>query len=224
MVVGLYNFFRDQGSIIAGLVALIAALLTIRAIRKSADREIAAAQEQTKVAQDQIATSLRIEYRRNAREAWASYVTLEAATGVVLDDVKAAREMLPNPGQNAVSQDAYQARQRIRKSSFPDLRNACLKLGGQLTEPFLRLENDIDDFAAKWQIALAPNGLTFRTGWHFGFNEQLERIEIQARALHQAAGDARKKSLEVLTIAGGDETLRRSAANPGEAGGHDADV
>jgi hypothetical protein len=179
----IYDFFRDQGSVIAGVL----------------NRQIAAADEQTQVAQKQLATSLLIERRRVASEAWAFYVMLEAATGVVREDADAARKMLPNPEQQPSSQLAYWARQRIRKTSFTDLRSACLKLGGELTEPFLRLDNAIDDFASQWQPDPSTAGVPFRKGTHAEFIQQLEQIEGQAKHLLEAAGEARKQRLEALT-------------------------
>jgi hypothetical protein len=199
-----YDFFRDQGSIIAGLLALFAALLTIRAIRKSADREIAAAQQQTEVAQKQLCTSLQIERRRLAHEELAFYVTLQATTTVVLEDVNAAREILPAPEQGSESPEAYQARQQIRKTSFADLRSAYLKLGSELTEPFLRLDNEIDDFASQWRPARRPDGPVFRIGLHAKFHEQLDRIKVQATDLQKAACDKRKKLPQVLAALDGE--------------------
>src|SRR5438045_3501248 len=90
----LWQLIDHWQTIIAGLFAVLAAVGTIWATIKSANREIAAAQAQTSVAQEQIATTLRIEQRRSTREAWAFYVTLDAALTIVLDDVAAAREIV----------------------------------------------------------------------------------------------------------------------------------
>lgn len=108
----LYEFFRDQGSLIAGALALIAGIIAYRAgvtqakaTTEAADREIAAtresisaAQEQTRVAQEQIAVTLRLEHRRIAQETYAFLATLEAAMGTVLDDIEAARAIFGNQG------------------------------------------------------------------------------------------------------------------------------
>jgi hypothetical protein len=63
----------------------------------SAQREIAANQAQTKVAQDQLATTLRLERRRNLRDGHAFLAMLEAAMGSVIADVIQARMIASKP-------------------------------------------------------------------------------------------------------------------------------
>jgi hypothetical protein len=209
MYASLYDFFRDQGSIVAGLLALVAAYLTIRvtremadrtikATRETADREISAAQDQTKVAQEQIAATLRIERRRSTSEAWAFYVALEAAMAIVIEDIAAARAIFGRVGAEAVSQMAYRARQRITKAMFPELRTGLLRLGGQLTAPFVSLDNKIDSFAAEWTPAQSPGGLQFRNGIHAGLTDELDQIEREAKSLRKEAGAAIKRCLKEL--------------------------
>ena len=196
-----WQFVDHWQTLATGLLALAAGVGTVLATILSANREIDAAQQQTQTAQEQIATTLRIEHRRHVREEWAFYVTLEAAMGIVLEDVEATRQMLPVHTTIAgpVSMDAYLARQRIRKSSFAELRAASLRLGGDLTKPFLLLENEIDVFAAQWRPSMAAaSGLTYNAGYHSGFHESLERIAAQASALQEGAGDARQKCLAEL--------------------------
>jgi hypothetical protein len=158
-----YKLLTDWGSIIAGVLALIAGIAAYRAgvtqaqaTTEAADREtaatkeaIAAAQEQTRVAQEQISVTLRLERRRIARESFAFLTMLDAAMAGVIEDVDAARQICGDPGSEMTLGSAYDARQRIKKVAFPDLRTACLSLGGELTEPFLRLDKEIDDFASK---------------------------------------------------------------------------
>ena len=50
---------------------------------------------------------------------------------------------------DAVSIAAYDVRQRVKKIAVADLRSACIRLGGKLTAPFLRLEKEIDDFSSQ---------------------------------------------------------------------------
>src|SRR5438034_1241508 len=119
-----WQFIDHWQTLIAGLLALAAGFGTVWATISAARREIAAAQAQTKVAQDQIDTTMQLEHRHVAREAWAFYVTLEAAMAIVIDDVAAARAIFQGPDDNSVSQHAYEARQRIKKSSFAELRTA----------------------------------------------------------------------------------------------------
>jgi hypothetical protein len=79
------------------------------------------------------------------------------------------------------------------------LRSACLKLGSELTERFLRLDNEIDNFASQGQPARRAEGPEFRTGLHTEFHQQLKQIEMQATDLQKAAGEKRKKIQRELT-------------------------
>jgi hypothetical protein len=73
---------------------VVAGAGTIWVTIKSATREVTAAQEQTKAAQQQTAVTREIERRRIAREGYAFHAMLEAAMGAVIEDVGAAREQL----------------------------------------------------------------------------------------------------------------------------------
>jgi hypothetical protein len=75
--------------------SLVAGAGAVWATIKSANREIAAAQEQTKAAQRQTAVTREIERRRISREGYAFHAMLEAAMGAVIEDVKAARNLPP---------------------------------------------------------------------------------------------------------------------------------
>ena len=186
----LWQFIDHWQTLITGLLALIAGIGTVWATISAAKREISAAQEQTRVAQEQIATTLRIEQQRNAREAWAFYVALEAAMRVTIDDVAAARAIFRGPDDNSASVLAYDARQRITKSMFPELRAGLLRLGGQLAAPLVSLDSKIDSFAAQWMPAQAISGLAFRNGRHAGLTQELDQIEIEATSLCDEAGAA----------------------------------
>jgi hypothetical protein len=208
----LYEFLRDQGSLIAGVLALIAGFLAYRAgvaqakaTMAAADREIAAnkeaisaAQEQTRVAQGQIAVTLRLQRRRAAQETYGFLATLEAAMGAILDDTEAARQLFGNEGQGGPSPMAYVARQRIKKTAFEDLRSGCLRLGGQLTSPFLRLDNKIDVFAARWHARPGPHGGEIREGVRSGLLDELLDIEKDAAALRDQAASGMKSCSAML--------------------------
>ena len=208
----LYEFFRDQGSLIAGVLALIAGIIAYgagvtqaKATTDAADREIAAtregisaAQKQTRVAQEQIAVTRRVELRRVARETYAFLATLEAAMGTVLEDIEAAREIFGKEAQAGVSGMAYVTRQRIKKTAFEDLRRACLRLGGELTAPFLRLDNKIDVFAGKWHTRTGTVGGEIPVGMNTGLLDELHDIEEQATSLRNEAADGMKGCTAVL--------------------------
>jgi hypothetical protein len=93
-----WQFIDHWQTLITGVLALIAGIGTIWATIASAQREIAANQAQSKVAQDQLATTLRLERRRVVRESYAFFAMVEAAMGATLSDVRDVREiMAQNP-------------------------------------------------------------------------------------------------------------------------------
>src|ERR1700722_5277792 len=65
-------------TLFAGVLAVLAAWRTIRATTKSADREVAASQAQTAVAQKQIETTIDLARRRDENEYDAFRIMLEA--------------------------------------------------------------------------------------------------------------------------------------------------
>jgi hypothetical protein len=207
-----YKLLTDWGSLIGGVFALLAGAALyiggrqqVGATMEAADKEIAAtkeaivaAQEQTKVAQEQIGVTLRLERRRIAQETYAFLATLEAAMGTVLEDIEAAREIFGDEAQQGVSGMAYTARQRIKKTAFEDLRRACLRLGGQLTAPFVRLDNKIDVFAGKWHTRPGTVGGEIPMGTNTGFLDELHDIKERAASLRNEAADGMKGCTAVL--------------------------
>jgi hypothetical protein len=208
-----YRLLTDWGSLIGGIFALIAGAALyiigrhqVRATTQAADREIAAtreaitaAQEQTRVAQEQIGVTLRVERQRIAREAYAFHAMLEAAMGAVVEDIKEARKIFAPESRHSLGESilAYQARQRIRKTAFADLRSACVRLGGQLTTPFLRLDKIIDEVAADW-VAVPSAGDPIRKGTNAGLNIWLDVIEQQAVALRKEASNEMERCAAIL--------------------------
>jgi hypothetical protein len=86
------QFLYDWQTLVAGFLAVLAAWRTIRATVKSADREVAASQAQTAVAQTQIETTIRLERDRVADEARAFRTMLEAAMMRVLSEIVWAKK------------------------------------------------------------------------------------------------------------------------------------
>jgi len=189
--------FYQWQTLATGLLALIAALLTIWATNRAANREVSAAKEHTKAVEHQITVGLLVERRRIARESYAFLATLEAAMGTVLDDVEAAKKIFTGGNTSGHSVPAMQARQRIKKTAFNDLRTACLHLGGELTAPFLRLDKEIDDFSAQW-IETPTTGDNLKMGANAGLSEQLDRVKLQATWLREEAAKGMKHCNEVL--------------------------
>jgi hypothetical protein len=198
--VGVLKVLYDWQTLITGVLALIAATATVLATIKAANREISAAQEQ-------IAVTLRVERRRIARESYAFFAMLEAAMGAVVEDIEAARLIFAaEPQHIGESTLAYQARQRVKKTAFADLRSACLRLGGRLTTPFLRLDKNIDDFAEQW-ITAPSAGDPIRKGTNAGLVIELNTLKLQAVALREEAGNGMKRCSAVLAETEGSDFL-----------------
>jgi hypothetical protein len=91
-----------------------------------------------------------LEDLRNASEAEAFRVMLEAAMTRVLAEAAGARKAYPTllVQKAGSSTDAFVVRHCITKGAFAELRAACVRQGGPLTGEFLYLEGEIDNFAA----------------------------------------------------------------------------
>jgi hypothetical protein len=158
-------------TLLAGVLAVLAAWRTIRATTKSADREVKASQDQTAVAQKQIETTIQLAQKRDEDEYDAFRLMLEAAMTRVIDEVPLARtavsvDTTPNGGAC------------ITKGGFDELRGVCVTLGSPLTGEFLDLEREIDNFA----LGLWDRDLGLR---------KLNSIEVKATELRDKAAQDR---------------------------------
>jgi|ERR1700730_1636878 len=190
----LCQFVDHWQTLIAGLLAVAAGAGTIWVTIKSANREVTAAQDQTKAAQQQTAVMRDIERRRLAREGYAFHGMLEAAMGAVIEDVAAARELPPPQSSSSepYSMQAYAMRQRVKRAGF-----------AEFTQRFrsLRRAADLRVFATRQgNRGLRGKGLdpgSFVRGTEFvgvnaGLHQQLDRIEEQANKLRNWAAGGMK--------------------------------
>jgi hypothetical protein len=193
------QFLYDWQTVIAGVLALAAGIITvvvtmiiankqITASRKEADRVIAATREQTE-------TTVRLEDRRNASEAEAFRVMLEAAMTRVLAEAAWARSVYPQcfteERAGASPAEVLAVRRCISKGAFAELRGACIRQGSSLTGEFLDLEREIDSFALQYEDRPSSTlGLILRLGLGgklVGLGEQLAVIEAKATELREKA-------------------------------------
>jgi hypothetical protein len=183
------KFLYDWQTLVAGFLAVLAALGTIRATIRAADREIAAGKEQTAVAQKQIETTVGLARTRAEDEASAFRAVLEAAMRGVLAEVAWAKTTYPNTLTQDVgsSVDALVVRNCITKGAFAELRGACVRQGSPLTGEFLDLECEIDNFALQWVDTIVNAGVPIREGKHAGLGDQINVIERKAAALRVKA-------------------------------------
>jgi len=172
-----WQFVDHWQTLIAGVLAVLAAAATIYFTMKAAKWEVDAANEQ-------IRTSIRAERARIARESLAFFSMLDAALGFVVQDIETARGSVASPQGDAYSADVYEARQRVKKVGFDELRAAMIGLGGPLSAPFLQLDRMIDEFRADW-IETMPRGqgLLNKRGRTANFDKQLNEIAEQVIAL-----------------------------------------
>jgi hypothetical protein len=185
------QFLYNWQTLIAGVLAVMAAWRTIRATVKSADREVAASQAQTAVAGKQIETTIRLEQDRAASEALAFHGMLEAAMTRVLSEIVWARETYASTfaADGTVSPEAFTVRQCITKGAFAELRGVCVRRGSPLTSEFLDLEREIDSFASQYEDKIHGDSVVFRWGKIAGLVEQLAAIETRATEIKTKAAE-----------------------------------
>jgi hypothetical protein len=217
LIAGVLAFAAGFGTVVA---TIIIARRQIAAARVQADREIAASQDQTAAAQKQIATTLRLERQRAARERFAFQAMFEAAMGRVIAEAKEAREIFSkaqpveqtgHPAEYSeafdkfaerLSEGARYARENFTKHAFSELRGACLRYGGIMTAEFLELESLIDKFASATthveMLDAREQPMPVRVGYHEGFEDELTDIETKARHLREEAAEAMAEASAVM--------------------------
>jgi hypothetical protein len=187
------DLFDHWQTLVAGLVAIVAAVLTIWATLRSTSREIAASQKQ-------IDTTLLLERRRIASEDYAFHAMLEAAMERVLAEAAWARRTYPGVFRQTqgATADAFVVRANvITKGAFAELRAACVRQGGRLTGEFLDLEREIDSFASQCEEQPSQSvPRTITVGKHLGLADQLASIE--AKQLRDEAAAAKRGAMHML--------------------------
>jgi hypothetical protein len=181
-------------TLIAGVLAVVAAVGTIWATIKSANREIEASQAQTAVAQKQTETTIHLAQMRDENEFNAFRAMLEVAMTRVLAEAAWAKKTYPqlltqaaSTDNNASTVEALTVRQCITKGAFAELRSACVRQRSPLTREFLDLEGEIDNFALQCEDRLTNASVIIRVGKHAGLSEQLTVIEDKAFTLREMA-------------------------------------
>ena len=190
LLAGFLAFVAGVGTVLAAIWAIWATRSTAKkqivAAREDADRVISATRAQTDAPFKQTETTVRLERRRVVREGYAFSALLGAAISRVLDDAKEARDMVSS--EQMVTRAASEAPRFFIKNAFPEVRAACVRQGGPMTQTFLDLESQIDKFArrcedivAEGERALGPPEA--RKQRHNDLLEMLGKIEISATYL-----------------------------------------
>src|SRR5215469_7804510 len=149
MFQALYAFFRDQGSIIAGLLALIAGGLAYRGARTAATMQVQAADKQTAALTEQNQSLKRENARMLARESLISVRLLEGVLGGIADDIGRLKKLLDQPqffGQpNAVAPSDW--KDLIRKPPLAVVWDSIGLCGTEVINHYLLLHRTLDEFA-----------------------------------------------------------------------------
>ena len=97
MFSALYDFCRDQGSIIGGLLALVAGYLVFRGATRAGDQQVAAAHAQTEALRQQN-RDLRNEGRhRQAQDGIVATKLLASVLTIIRNDVDNLKQLLDQP-------------------------------------------------------------------------------------------------------------------------------
>jgi len=189
LIAGVLAFVAGFGTVVA---TMIISRRQIAAARAEADRVIDASREQTRATFKQTEATFDLQQMRDASEADAFHVMLEAAMARVCAEASWARNAYPDilTQTTGASVNALAVRQCITKGAFAELRAACIRRGGPLTGDFLDLEREIDSFALQSEDRLTNSGVLIRYGKLAGLNDQLALIETKAEALRQKAFEA----------------------------------
>jgi hypothetical protein len=144
----LYDFCRDQGSIIGGLLALAAGYLVFSSVRRSANQQVAAVNAQTEAVRQQN-RDLRDEARhRQVRDAIIALKLLGSVLAIIRDDADRLKQLLEQPrhvGTNRIVPANY--RQLLYRPSLGVLWDDLGICSPQTISNYLRLDARLAEFA-----------------------------------------------------------------------------
>lgn len=120
-------------------------------------------------------------------------VAVEAAARQVIERIESAKDRVP-ANQTGYDQPAYYARQRLKHPP----RGNCIRIGGAVTPIFLRLDKEIDLFAADWIPGQSTMGLPLKLGNRESLHAQLDAIRKIAERLRDEAATGIRRTLAQL--------------------------
>jgi hypothetical protein len=137
----LYAFLRDEGSIIAGLLALVAGGIAYAGAMRAARIQVDELRQQN--------SELKAENRRTlARDGIIAVRLLSGVVNRIKDDTKKLRELLEQPqykGPNVSAPGDW--RKLIRKPPLEVVWNNLGVCGREIIDGYLLLDSKIDEFA-----------------------------------------------------------------------------
>jgi hypothetical protein len=148
MLSALYDFCRDQGAIIGGLLALVAGYLVFRGATRAADQQVAAAHAQTEALRQQN-RDLRNEGRhRQAQDGIVATKLLASVLTIIRDDVDNLKQLLDQPryaGTTRIVPPNY--RQLIYKPPLNIVWDDLGRCSPDVVGHYLQLDARLSEFA-----------------------------------------------------------------------------
>lgn len=144
----LYDFFRDQGSIIGGLLALAAGCLAFTGAMRAAGKQVTAVNAQTEALRQQNSDLKTENQRRLAREAIIAIKLLGSVLGIVRGDVAKVTKLLDQPvyfGPNKIA--PANVRQLIYQLPLDIVWGNLGVCGTEVVNNYLLLDAKLDEFA-----------------------------------------------------------------------------
>jgi hypothetical protein len=148
MLSALYDFCRDQGSIIGGLLALAAGYLVFRGVTRAGDRQVSAARAESEALRQQN-RDLRNEGRhRQAQDGIVATKLLVSVLTIIRNDVDNLKQLLDQPryaGTNRIVPPNY--RQLIYKPPLNIVWDDLGMCSSDIIGHYLRLDARLSEFA-----------------------------------------------------------------------------
>jgi hypothetical protein len=147
MVSSLYDFSGFIGSIIAGLLALVAGYIVYRGATRAAEQQVAAMNAQTEAVRQQNRYLLNENQRRLAQDGVVAAKLLRSVFGLIRDDVTKLSQLLAQPqyvGPNRLVPASY--RQLIYKPALSLVWDDLGACGSQVISNYLTLDAKISAF------------------------------------------------------------------------------
>ena len=148
MYSALYDFLRDQGSIVAGLLALAAGFLAFKGAMRAAEKQVAAVNAQTEALRQQNSDLKTESRRRLAREAITAIKLLGSVLRIVRGDVAKVKKLVEQPqyfGPNRVAPAS--ARQIIYQLPLDIVWGNLGVCSTEVVDNYLLLDAKLDEFA-----------------------------------------------------------------------------
>lgn len=144
----LYDFCRDQGSIIAGLLALAAGYLVFKGVTVAAQKQVAAVNAQTEALRQQNRELRNEGERRLARDQIVALKLLGTVLAIIRNDVDKLKQLLQNPrytGTTRIVPANY--RQLIYKPPLSIMWDDLGICGPDIIANYLQLDARLSEFA-----------------------------------------------------------------------------